>query len=119
MAASPTTDGGFTPARRPDGPNPDKYTSAGLGNRGNRLRPTSLALSPNLISQYGLRGGEEIYLRANGQTVFLGHYDDTTGNRSENNVIDVYDPADKLGRDSFMANIPAGGWELVVGNRSA
>jgi|GEM_PF-3229637 len=97
---------------------PDQWTQAGLGNRGNTLRATSLALSPNLIREYGLKGGEEISVRVNGQTYFLGHYDDTTGSQSRNNVIDVYDPNDSLGNDSFCASIQAGQWELVIGDRS-
>jgi hypothetical protein len=96
---------------------PDSLTAAGLGNRNNQLRPSSLALSPNLIEQYGLRGGESIYVRTAQGTFFLGTYDDTTGNRAADNVIDVYDPADRLGRDSFLASIPPGGWQLAVGQR--
>lgn len=97
---------------------PDANTAAGIGNRNNRLRPSSLALSPNLIREYGLRGGEAIYIQTAQGTTFLGTYDDTTGNRRENNVIDVYDPTDRLGRDSFLAGIPAGGWKLQVGARN-
>ncbi len=92
---------------------PDKYTQAGMGNRGNRLRETSLALSPDLIKKYSLKGGEKIYIQTNGRTHYLGTYDDTTGNKREPNVIDIYDPGDRLGRDSFMANIPAGQWSLI------
>lgn len=97
---------------------PDSLTASGIGNRSNRLRPTSLALSPNLISRYGLRGGESIFVRTAQGTFFLGHYDDTTGGGGSN-VIDVYDPGDRLGRDSFIASIPAGGWQLAVGDRTA
>jgi len=107
----------FTQYGGPTDGTPDKYTAAGLGNRGNQLRPTSLALSPDLIAKYGLRGGEEISVRTSQGTFFLGHYDDTTGSRSNQNVIDVYDPNDQLGRDSFLRNIPPGQWELVIGNR--
>ena len=63
-----------------------------------------------------MKGGEAIYVQASGQTRYLGTYDDTTGDKSRNNVIDVYDPQDRLGNDSFIANIPAGQWSLVVGN---
>lgn len=98
---------------------PDTNTQNGIGNRNNRLRATSLALSPNLIREYGLRGGEAIYIQTAQGTMFLGTYDDTTGNSRENNVIDVYDPTDRLGRDSFLASIPAGGWRLQVGARNA
>lgn len=98
---------------------PDTNTQNGIGNRNNRLRATSLALSPNLIREYGLRGGEAIYIQTAQGTMFLGTYDDTTGNQRENNVIDVYDPTDRLGRDSFLASIPAGGWRLQVGARNA
>lgn len=97
---------------------PDTNTQNGIGNRNNRLRATSLALSPNLIREYGLRGGEAIFITTASGTMFLGHYDDTTGNRRENNVIDVYDPTDRLGRDSFLAGIPAGNWRLSVGARN-
>lgn len=105
----------FTQYGGPTDGTPDKYTQAGMGNRGNRLRATSLALSPDLIRKYGLRGGETISIKTSRGTFFLGHYDDTTGNKREPNVIDVYDPTDSLGRDSFMANVPAGQWELVIG----
>jgi hypothetical protein len=94
---------------------PDKYTQAGLGNRNNRLRPSSLALSPDLIRKFGLKGGERISIKTSKGTFFLGNYDDTTGNKREPNVIDVYDPTDRLGKDNFLANIPAGQWEMVIG----
>ncbi len=93
----------------------DKYTEMGLGNRNNKLRPTSLALSPDLIRKYGLKGGESIYIKTPQGTRFLGHYDDTTGNKSEPNVIDIYDKTDSLGQDNFLATIPKGQWELVIG----
>jgi len=94
---------------------PDKYTKMGLGNRNNKLRPTSLALSPDLIRKYGLKGGESIYIKTSQGTRFLGHYDDTTGNKNEPNVIDIYDKTDSLGNDNFLATIPKGQWELVIG----
>jgi hypothetical protein len=99
----------------PSDKTPDKYTRMGLGNRNNRLRATSLALSPDLIRRHGLRGGEKISIRTAQGTFFLGHYDDTTGNRNEPNVIDIYDPQDRLGQDNFLATIPAGQWSLVIG----
>ena len=99
----------------PSDKTPDKYTKMGLGNRNNKLRPTSLALSPDLIRKYGLKGGETISIKTSKGTVFLGHYDDTTGNKNEPNVIDIYDKTDSLGQDNFLATIPAGQWELVIG----
>lgn len=96
---------------------PDANTQAGIGNRNNRLRSTSLALAPNLIREYGLRGGEEIYVKTARGNFFLGTYDDTTGNTREPNVIDVYDPTDRLGRDNFIASVPPGGWQLAIGQR--
>lgn len=109
----------FTQYGGPTDGTPDANTRAGLGNRGNRLRSTSLALSPNLIREHGLKGGEEIYIVTGGRTVFLGHYDDTTGSRSRNNVIDVYDPQDRLGRDNFMRTVASGQWKLQIGQTSA
>lgn len=97
---------------------PDANTRAGKGNRENQLRSSSLALSPNLIREYGLRGGEAIYVKTSRGNYFLGTYDDTTGNTRENNVIDVYDPTDRLGRDNFIASVPAGGWQLAIGPRN-
>ena len=109
----------FTQYGGPTDKTPDGNTQAGVGNRGNLLNPSSLALAPNLIRQYGLKGGEEIYLKSGGRTVYLGHYDDTTGSSSRNNVIDVYDPQDKLGADNFMRTVPAGQWELVIGAQAS
>ncbi|HOT27299.1 MAG TPA: hypothetical protein PLU72_03850 [Candidatus Ozemobacteraceae bacterium] len=95
----------------------DKNTMMGIGNRDNKLRSSSLALSPDLISKYGLKGGEAISIQTPQGTRYLGTYDDTTGNRNEPNVIDIYDPTDSLGNDSFMGNVK-GDWKLVVGPRS-
>ena len=95
----------------------DANTMKGIGNRDNKLRSSSLALSPDLIAKYGLKGGEAISIQTPQGTRYLGTYDDTTGNRSEGNVIDIYDPTDSLGRDNFMGNIK-GDWKLVVGPRS-
>ncbi|MFZ2957898.1 MAG: hypothetical protein WA705_13505 [Candidatus Ozemobacteraceae bacterium] len=92
----------------------DANTKAGLGNRNNRLRSSSLALSPDLITRYGLKGGESISIQTPQGTRYLGTYDDTTGNKVEPNVIDIYDPTDSLGSDNFMGNIK-GNWQLIVG----
>jgi hypothetical protein len=108
----------FTQYGGPSDRTPDANTQRQLGNRNNTLRSTSLALSPNLIREYGLRGGEQISIAVGGRTFFLGTYDDTTGSQTRNNVIDVYDPTDSLGRDNFMANVAPGAWRLVVGSRS-
>lgn len=90
----------------------DKLTAQGMGNRGNRLRETSIALSTDLVRRYQLRGGEEIHLRAGNVSYFLGHYDDTTAKRLRNTV-DIYDPGSRLGQNSFLVSIPPGKWELV------
>lgn len=97
---------------------PDANTQARIGNRDNTLRPSSLALAPNLIREYGLKGGEAIYVKTSRGNYFLGTYDDTTGNTKQNNVIDVYDPTDRLGQDNFIASIPPGGWQLAIGPRN-
>ena len=98
---------------------PDGNTEAGLGNRNNRLTDTSLALSPDLIRQYGLTGGESISIATSSGTYFLGTYDDTTGDTSRPDVIDVYDPTDRLGRDNFFGEVQPGDWRLVVGSSLA
>jgi len=108
----------FTQYGGPSDRTKDKNTMNGIGNRDNRLRSTSLALSPDLIKKYGLKGGESISIQTPQGTRYLGTYDDTTGNTSEPNVIDIYDPTDSLGRDNFMGNIAAGQWKLVIGPRS-
>ena len=97
----------------------DSLTRARKGNRDNTLRPTSLALSANLIREFGLKGGESIYVKTAKGNFFLGTYDDTTGNSAQNNVIDVYDPQDSLGSNAFLASIPPGGWQLAVGPKVA
>jgi hypothetical protein len=104
----------FTHYGTSDDPNGDPLTRQKLGNRNNRLRSTSLALSPNLIRRFGLKGGEEVWLKSGGREFFVGHYDDTTGSQSRNDVIDVYDPNKRLGNNDFMASVPSGRWELVM-----
>lgn len=96
----------------------DELTAQGMGNRGNRLRDTSIALSADLVRRYQLRGGEEIHLQAGPRSFFLGHYDDTTAKRLKNTV-DFYDPGARLGKNSFLVSIPPGQWELVVRRTAA
>lgn len=98
---------------------PDANSNAGIGNRGNRLGPLSLALSPDLIATHRLKGGERIAVSVHGVTYELGTYDDTTGDHTHTNVIDVYDPGDVLGNDDFLASIPAGTWLLVIDGAAA
>ena len=91
---------------------PDAATQAGMGNRGNRLTATSVALSPDLIAALALHGGETIAVTVDSRDYPLGTYDDTTGDHQHPNTIDTYDPTDALGQDTFLATVPAGRWTL-------
>lgn len=92
---------------------PDDETRAGFGNRGNKLTPASIAISRDIVHEMGLHGGEVISVEVGGHAYPLGVYDDTSAARITNNV-DVYDPGDALGRDTFLAVIAAGTWKLVA-----
>lgn len=108
----------FTQYGGPSDRTPDANTKRQLGNRGNALGPDSLSLSPDLIGNYRLKGGERISVIIGAGAFDLGVYDDTTGDHTRPNTIDVYDPFDTMGHDDFLAFAPAGQWALLVnGNK--
>jgi hypothetical protein len=73
-------------------PNGDSNSANGIGNHSNQLvAGVSLALSPDLISEYHLQVGQTVTVTmANGQ-VLTGRFDDTTADWLTGRV-DIYDP---------------------------
>jgi 3D (Asp-Asp-Asp) domain-containing protein len=89
---------------------PDTNTQQRRGNSNNLLREGSIALSPNLISQYHPAIGSAVYVNGN----HVGYYEDTTGTGSFN-TIDIYDPSGSYGGNSFFRATPAGTWNISFG----
>lgn len=92
----------------------DTLTDKGLGNRGNTLRRSSVALSRDLIRNNGLQGGEGVYIvKPDGSRELVGYYDDSTAATTKSgdpitNRVDVYDLNDQLGEDDFSGVLAPG-----------
>jgi hypothetical protein len=93
---------------------PDSNTKQARGNHNNLLVLGSVALSPNLIRQYGPAFGAEVLVN----DVHIGYYDDSSASTYKGssivNTIDIYDPANKY-NDKLFRVIPAGKWTLSFG----
>lgn len=79
-------------------PDWDKKSANGIGNHGNKLvAGTSLAISDDLVNQYGLGLGETVSITTSDGRTISGTYDDTTGyvpgtKTPLTGIVDLYDP---------------------------
>lgn len=76
---------------------PGQFTGHGIGNHDNPLvAGQSLAISQDLVQQYGLQLGETVSLTTPGGQTVTGVYADTPGNdvngQPLNGIVDIYDP---------------------------
>lgn len=74
---------------------PDRFSAAGIGNRGNRLTPlTSFAVTDSVAKELGLSLGQPMQASFDGQSL-VGYYDDTAPQSDAR--VDIYDPAGAFG----------------------
>jgi hypothetical protein len=57
---------------------PDTNSFNLIGNRNNRLRPGSFALSPDMAKKAGLKPGQKAMIRTSDGNIVYGYWDDTT-----------------------------------------
>jgi hypothetical protein len=57
---------------------PDSNSFNLIGNRNNRLRPGSFALSPDMAAKAGLKPGQKAMIRTSDGNIAYGYWDDTT-----------------------------------------
>lgn len=82
---------------------PDHNSSVGIGAFGFDSQPgslnpgKSLALSPDIVQQYGLRPGDSVQVQLSDGSTLLGQYADKTGDDPKTHLpllgrVDIYDP---------------------------
>jgi len=93
---------------------PDSGTLAKRGDNDNLLVPGSVALSPDLVSQYNPPHGASVSVNG----TLIGYYDDKTDSSYNGtpikNTIDVYDPQGTYG-SGVLKDVPSGSYNLTFG----
>ena len=90
----------------------DKNSQYGKGNNENTLLPGSVALSPDLVGLLRCPPGSSLYaVNANGQSIYLGQYNDQTEAHLTNYRVDLFAPNGNInGFGQYLQT----GWSIIA-----